>query len=165
MTITFNGLYSDCSNPQVNMLKFDGNPLCFSCGYVDWKNQKFLIRHCIATTQLNMRFVSYQYQEIMKLYNFISQEKNNFRRVTGVCAASWLTIPVLELVAHPADHSPHLRCSPGLEEYQLEECRILCHRSVHQKPQTEFRLPTPPSKFGVFFKLRKKAPVHALLPT
>lgn len=50
------------------------------------------------------------------------------------------------LRAYPTDHSPHLRCSPVLEGYQLEECQILCHQSVHQKPQTEFRLPIPPPK-------------------
>lgn len=49
---------------------------------------KFHTTHCTAITQLSMYFVSYQYQEIMKLYNFISQEKHNMRRTKGVWTAS-----------------------------------------------------------------------------
>lgn len=82
----------------------------------------------------------------MELYNCISQEKCNMRIAKEICAALSEPLRVLELVAHLMGHSPHLRCSPVLEGYQLEECQILCHQSVQQKEQTEFRLPAPPPK-------------------
>lgn len=135
MTLTFNGLYSLQVTVQIhrwtclNLME----TLCFSCGYFGWKNKipyHTLHSHYSTEHVLCQLSVSGNYE----VTQFYFPGKNNMRRAKGVCAASSWIIPVLELVAHPMDHSPHLRCSPVLEGYQLEECQILCHRSVYQKP-------------------------------